>query len=116
MPARKVYLDHAAATPLNRSVLMAMEPYLTVKFYNPSATYLDAKVVASDIASARSSIALILGAKDSEIIFTAGGTEANNLAIRGIMDMYPEANLLISGIEHESVRRPAENYDYKVVL
>lgn len=115
MPNRRVYLDHAAATPMSENVRLAMEPYFSANFSNPSAAYLSAKKVASDIAKARSNIAQCLGAKESEIIFTAGGTEANNLAIKGIMELYPDANILISAVEHESVVKPAQNYNYKTV-
>ena len=92
-------------------VLGAMTPYLTDNFYNPSASYLPAVKVAQDLDGARASIALILGAKQSEIIFTAGATEANNLAIQGVMNQFPGSNIITSSIEHESVLRPAEVYD-----
>ncbi|HSX29720.1 MAG TPA: cysteine desulfurase family protein [Candidatus Saccharimonadales bacterium] len=98
-----VYLDHAAATPLDPAVLKAMQPYLTERFYNPSATYKEAQAVHADLESARAGVAHWLGAKPTEIIFTAGGTEANNLAIRGVMEQFPEGNVVVSSIEHESV-------------
>jgi cysteine desulfurase len=106
-----IYLDHAAATPLDNRVLEAMLPYYTDKFYNPSALYLPAQAVAKDIAAARAGVAMILGSRPSEIVFTAGGTEANNLAIHGIMRRYPGANIVISAIEHDSVLEPATQYD-----
>lgn len=106
----KVYLDYAAATPVDDDVLRVMKPYFFDTFYNPSAIYLSAKAVKNDIAMARAKVAILLGAKPSEIIFTAGGTEANNIAIRGIMDKFPKSEMLISSIEHESVREPAKDY------
>lgn len=112
--AHVIYLDYAAATPLDERVLAAMQPYFSDKFYNPSATYLAAKDVANDLKAARATVAAVLGARPSEVIFTAGGTEANNLAIHGIMGQYPDANVLCSAIEHESVTAPAERYDHRL--
>ncbi len=110
-----IYLDHAAATPIAAEVLKAMQPYFSERFYNPSALYLASQEIRKDIETARSNIAQILGAKPAEIIFTAGGTEANNLAIHGVMRQYPKANLLVSAIEHEAVLHPASSYKHKIV-
>jgi cysteine desulfurase len=110
-----IYLDYAAATPLDKRVYEAMQPFYTEKFYNPSATYLAAKDVAHDLTGARARIAAQLGARPAEIIFTAGGTEANNLAIQGVMAHYPEANVVVSAIEHESVLAPAHEYECREV-
>lgn len=104
------YFDFAAATPLDGTVLMAMQPFFNAQFYNPSALYTPAVEVSKAIAAARADIAALLGAKPIEIVFTSGGTEANNLAIHGIMQQYPEANLVVSAIEHDSVRIPAQAY------
>lgn len=112
---KKIYLDYAAATPMDSEVIAAMEPYFSDRFYNPSALYLDAKAVSNDIAEARSRVANWLGAKPGEIIFTAGGTEANNLAIQGIMDNFPDANIVVSSIEHEAVLVPAGKYDCRQI-
>lgn len=111
MTHQPIYLDYAAATPLDPTVFTAMQPYFSEQFYNPSASYLAAKAVAADLRVAREQVAHVIGAKPTEIIFTAGGTEANNLAIQGIMARYPEARLCVSAIEHESVREPAAQYD-----
>lgn len=108
-----IYLDYAAATPVDPSVTQAMQPYLSEQFYNPSAGYLSAKAVADDLLAARQSVAHWLGAKPPEIIFTAGGTEANNLAIHGVMSQFPDGNVVISAIEHESVRAPAGQHDVR---
>lgn len=113
---KRIYLDYAAATPLDQSVLKAMLPYLGENFFNPSATYLAAKAVSSEIETARSRIASWLGARKSEIVFTAGGTEANNLAIRGIMEQYPGSSIIVSGIEHDSVLKPAQLYDCRIAV
>jgi cysteine desulfurase len=109
-----IYLDHAAATPVDADVFMAMEPFFQVAYYNPSATYNAAILVRKSLEMARSKVAFWLGAQPSEIIFTAGGTEANNLAIQGIMSEYPNANIVISSIEHESVTAPSERFDVRV--
>jgi cysteine desulfurase len=108
-----IYLDYAAATPLDPAVLKAMEPFFSARFYNPSAVYLTAQAVAKDLEASRSSIALSLGAKSAEIIFTAGGTEANNLAIRGVMEKFPGCNMVRSAIEHDSVTLPSQLYKNK---
>jgi cysteine desulfurase len=111
--SKPIYLDHAAATPVDPRVLVAMQPYLSDQFYNPSATYLAARRVADDLKAARATVAGILGARPSEVIFTAGGTEANNLAIHGVMAQYPEANMVVSAIEHDSVLAPASRYEVR---
>ncbi len=108
------YFDYAAGTPLDPKVLKAMEPYFIDLFYNPSALYDSSRRIKSDIRSSRETVARILGARTSEIIFTAGATEANNLAIKGIMGRFPDKNIIISAIEHESVVKPAEKYNFKV--
>lgn len=108
-----IYLDYAAATPMDPLVLQAMQPYFTEKFYNPSATYMAAVAVRRDLEAARAQVAGIMGARPSEIIFTAGGTEANNLAIRGVLEQFPEGNIVTSAIEHESVLKTAHHYNCK---
>ncbi|HET9174663.1 MAG TPA: cysteine desulfurase family protein [Candidatus Saccharimonadales bacterium] len=107
-----IYLDHAAATPLDAEVLAAMQPYFSAQFYNPSATYLPAQQVRKDLEAARSRVAHWVGARPSEIIFTAGGTEANNLAIHGILQAWPDGHVVTSAIEHESVLAPAAQYSH----
>lgn len=105
-----IYLDHAAATPVDATVLAAMQPYFSEIFYNPSATYTASRHVKQSLEEARARVAYWLGARPSEIIFTAGGTEANNLAIHGVMQQYPNSNIVVSAIEHESVLMPAHEY------
>lgn len=112
---KMIYLDYAAATPMDTSVRAAMEPYFSERFFNPSATYLRAKAVKKDLEAARARVAHWFGARPSEVIFTAGATEANNLVITGIMQQYPHANIVVSAIEHESVLAPAHQYDCREV-
>jgi cysteine desulfurase len=109
-----IYLDYAAATPVDDKVLAAMEPYFSKEFYNPSAVYKAARQVSAALNAARATVAMVLGAKPLEIIFTAGGTEANNLAIYGVMSQFPGSNIIVSAIEHESVLAPARNYDCRL--
>ena len=111
---KPIYLDYAAATPLDAAVLQAMQPFWQEQFYNPSATYLPAQTVKQALEQARADIAKVLGARGPEIIFTAGGTESCNLAIHGIMQQYPGANVVVSGVEHEAVLAPAQQYAHQL--
>jgi cysteine desulfurase len=105
-----IYLDYAAATPVDERVMAAMQPYRTQDFYNPSALYTTARQVKSALHLARKRSGAVLGAKPGEIYFTAGATEANNIAIAGIMQRFPGKTMRISAIEHDSVRQPARAY------
>lgn len=108
---KPIYLDYAAATPLDPQVLAAMYPHLSDSFYNPSATYRAGTQSRQALEGARARVAHWLGARPSEIIFTAGGTEANNLAVHGVLRKFPAANIVVSAVEHESVLSPAHEYD-----
>lgn len=104
MSSKAIYLDHAAATPLDPEVLEAMKPYLEESFYNPSSLYQAARTVREAVDQARWEVAQLLGAKKTEIIFTAGGTESTNLAVLGFMRAQPKGcKLITSVIEHEAV-------------
>lgn len=113
MKKRIIYMDYAAATPTDKTVVAAMQPYFFEMFYNPSAIYLAARDVKQHIGQARARVASLLGAKPSEIIFTAGGTEANNIAIHGVMQQHTSAECIIAATEHESVAQTAENHSVK---
>jgi len=106
-----IYLDHAAATPMDAEVLAAMQPFFTDQFYNPSAGYMAAQKVRAALEQARADVAAQLGARSSEIIFTAGGTESDNLAIAGIMQQFPGAGVVVSAIEHDAVLEPAKQFN-----
>ena len=97
-----IYLDHAAATPLDDRVLEAMEPYFTTDFFNPSAAYLPAKKVSAEYEAAKGVIAHAIGAKATDLVMTAGATEANNLALS------VGSSMLHLETEHDSVRKVAE--------
>ena len=110
-----VYLDYAAATPLSKKALQAMMPYLTTDFYNPSALYWEATKLNREKEQFRAKVASVLGAKPVEVIFLSGGSEANNLAIKGLMDAHPGSNITTSAIEHKSVLVPARQYQHKIL-
>ena len=78
---RKVYLDHAATTPLDPRVYNKMKPYFKEIFGNPSSIYEDAQIARNKLDEARETVAKILGCTEEEIIFTSGGTESDNMAI-----------------------------------
>ncbi|HET7827314.1 MAG TPA: cysteine desulfurase family protein [Candidatus Saccharimonadales bacterium] len=105
---KRIYLDYAAATPLKPEVLQAMRPFWSQNFYNPSATYLAGRGARRALDEQRAKVARVLGARPAEIVFTAGATEANNLAVQGVMHQYPAGEALVSAIEHDSVLAPAE--------
>ncbi|MGB4966584.1 MAG: aminotransferase class V-fold PLP-dependent enzyme, partial [Candidatus Saccharimonadales bacterium] len=113
---KQIYLDHAAATPLDDCVLAVMQPYFADQFYNPSATYLPAQRVRETLDGARRAVAEKLGVKAREIVFVAGGSEGNNLAVAGVMAKFPNCSVTISGIEHDSVRRVAERFNCSAAL
>jgi cysteine desulfurase len=108
-PAKKtIYLDHAATTYLDKRVEKAMRPFWYKRYGNPSSLYKKGREAAEAVTEARSSIAKILSARPSEIIFAAGGTESVNLAIFGVARSYELAHkkkghLVASKIEHYAV-------------
>lgn len=110
-----IYLDNAAATPVDPKVIKEMLPFFHDNFYNPSAGYSAARNVRKKLETARAEVAYWLGAQSAEITFTAGGTEANNLAIHGIMHTNPKASIVVSQIEHESVMKPSKRYPCRTV-
>jgi len=110
-----MYLDYAAATPVDPKVLDAMQPYFTEQFANPSSLYASARVTRQALSDARASVANTLGAKPTEITFTAGATESINLAIQGVMKENPGKHIVTTAIEHEAVLRTVEQYDHTLV-
>ena len=97
-----IYLDNAAATPVDSRVLAAMMPYFSDEFYNPSAAYLSARKVRADVEEARHTLAKLIGAKSAEIILTAGATESINLALGGV-----DGRIVTTAIEHSAVLEAA---------
>src|ERR1044072_8557919 len=108
---RKVYLDHSATTPADRRAVEAMLPYLMEKFGNASSVHLFGQEARAAGDRARREVAALIGARANEIVFVSGGTEANNLAIRGVTaaslakaNGAGKGHLITSSIEHPSVR------------
>ncbi len=109
MDCEQIYLDHAAATPMDERVLVSMQPYFSDKFYNPSSPYSPAVAVRLDYEAAKHTIASLIGAKPGEIIITAGATESINLAFS------VGGHAVVSNIEHHAVLSSAEKQDHTIV-
>jgi len=104
-----IYLDAAATTPVRREVLEAMWPYLTGEFGNPSSHHSVGEAAARALSGARATVATVLGCRASEVVFTSGGTEADNLAVKGISLATPRGrHVVTSPIEHEAVLESCE--------
>ncbi|MDO8626386.1 MAG: cysteine desulfurase family protein [Candidatus Magasanikbacteria bacterium] len=110
---KRIYLDYAAGTPLDKGIYKAMEPYILNNFGNPSALYSEANAAKKALANARQEVAGCLKALPKNIIFTSGGTEANNLAIQGVVKAAKKArsHLITSVIEHHSVLDVVNNLE-----
>ncbi|MEI8166151.1 MAG: aminotransferase class V-fold PLP-dependent enzyme [Chloroflexales bacterium] len=107
MSERSVYLDHAATTPLDPQVLAAMLPYFTQHAGNPSSIHQIGRAALQALDDAREQVALVLGCTRREIVFTGGGSEGANLALKGAALALREAgrgaHLIVSAIEHHAV-------------
>jgi cysteine desulfurase len=99
-----IYLDHNATTPPDQRVVEAMLPFLSNYYGNPSSLYRHGRLVRSAINAAREQVAALVGVSASQIIFTSGGTEANNLALA---TLEPQRKLAVSATEHPSILEPA---------
>jgi len=107
MAPPRVYLDYAATTPVDERVVQAMLPYFRSGFGNPSSIHRFGQEAEAALEQARASVAKILGCTPSEIIFTSGGTESDNLAVRGVA-LAAQArrgarHILTSSVEHAAV-------------
>lgn len=114
-----IYLDYNATTPIEPAVLDAMLPYLRTHFGNPSSDHIYGYRAREAIAAARAQLAAALGARPDEVIFTGGGSEANNLALYGVAATRRAhgAHIITSAIEHPAVREPLhtlERQGYRV--
>ncbi len=109
----RVYLDHAATTPLEPRALEAMLPYLTQHWGNPSSIYAEAQETRKGLAAARKTMSAILGCRPPEIIFTSGATESNNLALYGAAHANRRHgnHIVTTSIEHHAVLHPAERLE-----
>lgn len=107
-----VYLDNNATTRVDDAVAAAMLPFLTSYYGNPSSLHTFGAQVAARIESARAGVARLLGARESEIVFTSGGTESDNAAIRGVLLARPDRrHVIISAVEHHAVIDIAEQLE-----
>ncbi len=102
---RRVYFDHNATTPLAPEALQAMMPYLTEEYGNASSIHSVGQRARAGVEQARAQVAALIGARDKEIVFTSGGTEADNMAIRGVVGAAdrPHKHVVTSTIEHHAV-------------
>lgn len=115
MSTGRVYLDHAATTPLDPRVLEAMMPYLTSFYGNPSSIYAEAQEARRGLENARRSLAGVLGCRPQDIIVTSGGSESDNLALRGAAWAARRAgrgdHVITTAIEHHAVLHAAERLE-----
>jgi len=110
---KKVYMDHASATPVRKPVVEAMLPYFDQHFGNPSAVYDMGSKIKQVMEEQREKIARLIGAKAEQIIFTSSGAEANNLAIKGVSlaGQKKGNHIIVSAIEHHSVLNSARFFE-----
>lgn len=116
---RRVYLDNSATTPIDKEVVEAMLPFLTEKFGNASSIHFFGQEARGAVDKARHQVAELINAQQNQIIFTSGGTESNNLAIRGFCQMNDKhgKHIITSKIEHPAVMNVCEEFEeigYKV--
>ena len=113
MEQRRIYVDHAATTPADPRVVEAMLPYLTELWGNPSSIYYEAREARKALDTARRSVAEVLGARAQEIVFTSGGTESDNLALRGVAQGARRRgnHIITTTAEHHAVLHAAERLE-----
>jgi cysteine desulfurase len=120
---RRVYLDNSATTPVDPRVVEAMMPYLTEKFGNASSIHHFGQEAKAAVDKARHQVAAMINARPNEVVFTSGGTESNNLAIRGILESQiarrtlegSVPHVITSVIEHSAVKNVCENLEKRGV-
>ena len=107
----EIYLDHAATTPLSPEVFEAMKPWMAEKYWNPGGFYAGGFAAKEALGHARETVAEILNCMPREIIFTSGGSESDNLALRGVMNSIPgeKHHMITSAIEHHAILHTAED-------
>jgi cysteine desulfurase len=106
-----MYLDANATSPLAPAVWAAMEPWMLRDFYNASSPYYGGKRARHAIDDARAQVATLIGAREDEIVFTSGGTEAVNTALRSLHALCPDGDVLTSQVEHSAVLRTADSLE-----
>jgi cysteine desulfurase len=112
---RRIYLDHSATTPVDPRVVEAMLPYLTAKFGNPSSVHFYGQEARAAVDRARREVADLIGARPNEVVLLSGGTEANNLAVRGHCEQTADhgRHVITTSIEHSSVRGICEALEHR---
>src|SRR5215204_4080178 len=123
---RRIYLDNSATTPIDPRVLDAMLPFLRDSFGNASSIHFCGQEARAAVDKARHQVAGLLNARPNEIVFTSGGTESNNLAIRGLLELLtqkpaskggldsrPMPHMITSVIEHPAVKNVCEALEKK---
>jgi cysteine desulfurase len=106
--SRRVYLDHNASTPVHPEVVADMLPYLTERFGNPSSVHAFGREAREGLDLARQRVARLLGGRPEEIVFTSGGTESDNLALKGLAGARGKGHLITSCVEHHAVLRTCQ--------
>ena len=117
MPNKPIYLDHNASTPLIPEVIDAMLPFLKNHYGNPSSSHYYGQEAKKAIEHARDQLAALLNCSAAEIIFTSGGSESNNMAVKGIVSRYRSGHIITSAVEHPAILevcRFLENNGYSV--
>jgi len=108
---RQVYLDHNASTPVHPDVVAAMLPYFSERFGNPSSVHGFGREAREGLETAREQVAHFLRVGKEEIVFTSGGTESDNMAIKGVATARGRGHLITSKIEHHAVLRAVQNLE-----
>jgi len=113
MEQARIYADHAATTPTDARVVEAMLPYLTELWGNPSSIYYEAREARKGFDAARRSVAEVLGTRSNEVIFTSGGTESDNLALRGASYAARSRgnHIITTTVEHHAILHTAERLE-----
>jgi cysteine desulfurase len=104
----RVYLDHNASTPVHPEVVAAMLPYFSERFGNPSSVHGFGREAREGLEIARDQVARVLGASKDEVVFTSGGTESDNFAVKGVAAARGRGHLITSRIEHHAVLRTCQ--------
>lgn len=109
----RVYLDNSATTPIDPRVVEAMMPYLMDKFGNASSIHFFGQEARAAVDKARHQVAALINSRPNEIVFTSGGTEANNLAIRGLLEAHTKygSHIITTSIEHSAVKNVCEDLE-----